>query len=381
MPRLSGSVVSPLLIGGFLITLLAAGVTVVMVNHSSNSVAMPLVKASARPVATPTIKPSTIPVPLATPFSTLNQAVVSSATLIATTPTNQVFTNTSIAFVAGSAKVTLKSSGMQCTTSVEQNKLITDDFVGDGGVEAAIPLKTNCGGTGTFHQVAVTRLTTQAQGALLASIDYGDRNIINSLSVGTGNSLIVDATVHGPNDSLCCASVHQVKTYKLQNGSLVESVAVGQLQPLDLGALKNTPYRVANDAYVTLKSGTAEFVFRSGTDKIGQPFTELGTLSLVDSFTRLGSIDGTSAIGAIVMLAENDGGSGVFYKLAAVTNVAGTATVVAYGGMQELGDRPNVLSATLNSGVYSVTTGQANNNAGGTFAFKLQNNALLRVNQ
>ena len=108
-----------------------------------------------------------------------------------------------------------------------------------------------------------------------------------------------------------------------------------------LEQLKNTTYHAVLDEPVTLQDGKYE----------GPPYTAMSAsrpvVTLVESTIVVGDVAGDEADDAIVMLATNTGGSGVFFHLAVVRNLDGTPQHI---GMIPLGDRVKLNSLKVVDG-------------------------------
>lgn len=88
----------------------------------------------------------------------------------------------------------------------------------DGQVAAAVVLATNTGGSGTFYELA---LVVDLNGAPIniASVFLGDRIKLNSLKIENGQ-VLVDLIKQGPNDVMCCPTLHVLQKYALQGAEL-----------------------------------------------------------------------------------------------------------------------------------------------------------------
>lgn len=108
-----------------------------------------------------------------------------------------------------------------------------------------------------------------------------------------------------------------------------------------LEQLKNTTYHAVLDEPVTLQDGKYE----------GPPYTNMSasrpTVTLIESTRASGDVTGNGVDDAVVMLATNTGGSGVFFHLAVVRNHGGAPEHI---GMIPLGDRVKVKSLTAIDG-------------------------------
>jgi heat shock protein HslJ len=88
----------------------------------------------------------------------------------------------------------------------------------DGQLASVLALSTETGGSGTFYELA---LVTDLNGAPLniASVFLGDRIQLNSLKLENGQ-VLVDMVKQGPNDPMCCPTLHVLQKYALQGTEL-----------------------------------------------------------------------------------------------------------------------------------------------------------------
>jgi len=100
-------------------------------------------------------------------------------------------------------------------------KIAFGDLNGDGLADAAITIAENYGGTGEFVSV-VTVLNQNGQPDAVAAALIEDRAVLNDLAIQNAE-ILVDATIHGPNDPQCCASQPSKRSYRLVDNSLVLS--------------------------------------------------------------------------------------------------------------------------------------------------------------
>lgn len=91
----------------------------------------------------------------------------------------------------------------------------------DGQPAAAVILVTDPGGSGTFYDLHVL-IAVDGQAFDIAVAQLGDRVQINGLSVNDNGVIAVDMITHGPDDPLCCPTLHVLQTYVVQRGELVE---------------------------------------------------------------------------------------------------------------------------------------------------------------
>jgi hypothetical protein len=87
------------------------------------------------------------------------------------------------------------------------------DVNGDGATDGVVILSARYGGTGAFKYIAVV-VNRDGQPYNVATTFLGDRTVINGINVLPSGEIHVDATVHGPEDPLCCPT--QARTLRFQ---------------------------------------------------------------------------------------------------------------------------------------------------------------------
>lgn len=95
------------------------------------------------------------------------------------------------------------------------------DLNGDGAQDAAIIIGENYGGTGDFVSV-VAMLNQNGQPTFGGSFGVDDRPQINSIVIQNGE-ILLDATIHGPNDPGCCPAQPVSETLRLWGGKLIQT--------------------------------------------------------------------------------------------------------------------------------------------------------------
>ena len=91
---------------------------------------------------------------------------------------------------------------------------------GDTTVEAAVVLWTNTGGTGAFVDLAILD-ARNGKIVNIATRFLGDRLRIHSLNIVDGE-IVLDATMHTPDDPMCCPSLRATRRFRLDHGGLIE---------------------------------------------------------------------------------------------------------------------------------------------------------------
>ena len=114
-----------------------------------------------------------------------------------------------------------REAGPQGSASETVVRLVEPVAYGElpaGQVAAAAALATETGGSGTFYDLA---LVVDLNGAPLnfASVFLGDRIKLNSLKFENGQ-VLVDMVKQGPNDAMCCPTLHVLQKYALQGAEL-----------------------------------------------------------------------------------------------------------------------------------------------------------------
>jgi hypothetical protein len=123
------------------------------------------------------------------------------------------------------------------------------DVNGDGQADAAVVLVVDPSGSGTFYYLT-TLLAQNGPPVQSGFASIGDRQGINNLAIANGR-VVLDYVTQGPNDPLCCASQHRLRSYVLENGTLLlasEQVLDGlgtQADPLPNAILIDQPAAAA----------------------------------------------------------------------------------------------------------------------------------------
>lgn len=94
------------------------------------------------------------------------------------------------------------------------------DLDGDTTVESAVAIWTNTGGTGAFIDLAVLALRN-GRVVNIATRFLGDRLRIHSLNI-VEREIVLDATMHTPDDPMCCPSLRATRRFRLDHGGLIE---------------------------------------------------------------------------------------------------------------------------------------------------------------
>ena len=101
----------------------------------------------------------------------------------------------------------------------DKSSYATGDFNNDGLSDIAAVVTFNGGGTGVFYYLTVF-LNDNGTPKYLTAAPLGDRTTINKITFVNG-TFSVDIITQGPNDPMCCGTLHETLHFKLQNDTLV----------------------------------------------------------------------------------------------------------------------------------------------------------------
>jgi hypothetical protein len=111
------------------------------------------------------------------------------------------------------------TTGGADTISVLMTDFIASgDLDGDGSDETAVLVSENYGGTGVFVFLAVYS-DVNGTPTFLTSAIVDDRPQLNSISI-EDNEVFLDATIHGPDEPMCCPTLRSTRHYRLINNQL-----------------------------------------------------------------------------------------------------------------------------------------------------------------
>lgn len=102
---------------------------------------------------------------------------------------------------------------------LQDDRVAFGDLDGDGVDDAAAIVVNDPGGSGTFHYLAAV-LAGQDGPVNVATLLLGDRFEVRELAISEGMILIVGLTL-GPEDPMCCPTVEEIYSYRLEGGALV----------------------------------------------------------------------------------------------------------------------------------------------------------------
>ena len=103
------------------------------------------------------------------------------------------------------------------------------DLDTDGVPDAAAVLATDAGGSGTFLDLAVL-LNREGVPESHAILFLGDRIPVDRIRI-VGREILIDLTMHGPADPMCCPSVRATRRFVLEGDALVEIAGDPEASP------------------------------------------------------------------------------------------------------------------------------------------------------
>lgn len=168
-------------------------------------------------------------------------------------------------FVAGGAS--------RPTVSLVQDLILGGDLDGDGEDEAVVFLSESSGGSGTNTYIAVVA----KEGEYLRNVAtalLGNRVQIRTADV-SGGVIALNVVQAGPEDAMCCPSQTARRTWKLEDGALVEQ-PVQDVGTLSLDILAGTEWKlewirrqapVADFVEITLQYEDGQFVGSGGCNR------------------------------------------------------------------------------------------------------------------
>lgn len=98
------------------------------------------------------------------------------------------------------------------------NAMLITDFDKDGRFDVLLSLRFNAGGTGHWSYPYIVLNKTSGFQIIPVTLDVGDRDIINSITIDDSGLITYNLTVHGPNDGACCPSQPATQKYRYTQG-------------------------------------------------------------------------------------------------------------------------------------------------------------------
>jgi len=102
-----------------------------------------------------------------------------------------------------------------------QDKIAIGDLNGDGKKDGAVILVYSTGGSNSFRVLEAV-INRKGKTVNVASIDLGDRVIVESISIASGE-IIIKMITHGPDDGASNPTVRKTVRYRLNGENLYEN--------------------------------------------------------------------------------------------------------------------------------------------------------------
>ncbi len=182
------------------------------------------------------------------------------------------------------------------------DKIAFGDLNGDGLEDAAVIMVENFGGSGQFASLA-TFLNQNGKPRLAARTMIDDRPIFQDIAIKDG-AILLNVTVHGPNDPMCCPNQPTVRVYRLLDQDLQivrysSTTSSGSSRIIQIndpadGSEFSSPFTVRGSttispfentlSYAIFKNGVSEPILKAGftvqTSEPGGPGTFILPLDL-----------------------------------------------------------------------------------------------------
>lgn len=307
---------------------------------------------TATPVPAPTAVPTATPTPLApTPTPTLAPPAALTLEALKNAEYNSDLTASKKAKLVDGKyeEAAAPGSASKITVQLLAQPVAFADLNEDGLDDAVVIIVSSGGGSGSFYSLNVV-LNDKGTPRHAASFALGDRVQVKALAV-KGLDIAVNMVTHGPKDPLCCPTLEVTNTYRYQTGllsAMATPTAVAAVKPpaLTLDQLMNAEYlsEFTASQKAKLTNGRYEEALAPGSvSKISVAF--------VPQQFALGDLNSDGADDAVVFLAANTGGSGMFISINAVLNDKGVPRAVSYLG---IGDRVQIKAVAIKDGVITV---------------------------
>lgn len=116
----------------------------------------------------------------------------------------------------------ITNSAIVATAQIYDDKIAFGDIDGDGIFDALAVVTEYGGGSGSFRSLVAFE-NDGGTPLYIARADLGDRTIINSIKIESG-IVVLDMIVQGPNDGMCCPTLHERRSYQLVGNQLKEVI-------------------------------------------------------------------------------------------------------------------------------------------------------------
>jgi hypothetical protein len=201
---------------------------------------------------------------------------------------------------------------------------IYGDINADGQEDAVTTFVVAPGGSGVFIHLAL--VTVEDNEVVNAASEFlGDRTQINDLRIEAGQ-IIVDMITLGPDDPMCCPSLHVVRAYNWQDRQLVlESETIME----DTGDEEITAFPTDLLANAFYRLGDREIQLTDGAFREEDAETGTETLVQLSELMAFDDLNGDGRTDAAVLLTETTAGEETTTTLALVSEQSGQASSFA----------------------------------------------------
>ena len=127
--------------------------------------------------------------------------------------------NETIQLIDGYYKEVILGTASGLEVTIYKDKVAFGDLNSDEKEDVAVVLRSTGGGSGSFREIAVM-INQNGSPVYLTSAELGDRVVINSIEIQSGE-ILLDMLVHSLEDGLCCPSIPTIKRFKLAEDKLV----------------------------------------------------------------------------------------------------------------------------------------------------------------
>ena len=99
---------------------------------------------------------------------------------------------------------------------------LVTDLNGDGTSDIVVVAYASTGGSGTFRYLFPLILDKAGHVSVGIPREAGDRSEMRSLSK-RGDTVVLDYVTQGPDDPMCCPTLHALRSFRYSNGRLVDA--------------------------------------------------------------------------------------------------------------------------------------------------------------
>jgi len=135
-----------------------------------------------------------------------------------------IFLNKNIKLIDGLySELPEPGTASHCEVQYDNNSvdwMSVGDLNDDGILDSPVILISNCGGSGSFRELAII-INKNEKPKYLTSRMLGDRVIVNSISIDAG-IITLRMVIQGSGDGMCCPTLNKILKLEIINNQLVE---------------------------------------------------------------------------------------------------------------------------------------------------------------